>query len=478
MKFHKNCARLVSYGPCAALIGSLLTAPLPIFAQDADSIPTAPLRFTVAPHISSQIAMQTLPKAVCMLHADGDSDSSRTLKLFSDDQGMIRFSVTPSDESDKAAIFAVDCTADGQTRTFALHLRPNHFPSFDMPAPTPETRTPQPSDVIRPALTKDEALQLSNEELLKREYPVRPDPNQAPEAFSHWLDVVSRPARRVDSRQVARAELRASTYSNNWSGYDLKNAPGEVPVATYDYIQGEWNVPTVVNPFGGEVAYSVFWVGLDGDDGICPNYCPSVGSHKTSDLWQAGTAQQVLQATFREGSTALVSIAKPAISIAPIAPIVFDFTQYFAWTELVPAQGIEQLANFNVSPGDLIEVSVWVGNPGMSPSLSGAYDFATIENLTQNEYAGVEVYNAQVKVLGYQAEWIMERPYENNALPDLADYNYAYMNFPYVIRTDDYFLSYDSGLQIFMNNPDTGDLLSGAYAQGPGTIYFQWYNYH
>jgi hypothetical protein len=101
-----------------------------------------------------------------------------------------------------------------------------------------------------------------------------------------------------------------------------------------------------------------------------------------------------------------------------------------------------------------------------------------IQNLTQDEFVGVFVTSTQAKVLGYQAEWIMERPYENNVLPDLADYNYAYMNYSYVIRTDDYFLDYESGLEILMVNPNTGNLLSGAYASGAGSIFFQWYNHH
>ena len=42
-----------------------------------------------------------------------------------------------------------------------------------------------------------------------------------------------------------------------------------------------------------------------------------------------------------------------------------DFSQYLAWTEFFPRQQSTQvLANFNVSPGDLIFSQVWVGNPG------------------------------------------------------------------------------------------------------------------
>ena len=101
---------------------------------------------TVAPHTSSRIAMKTLPKAVCALHVDGDSDISRSFKLFSDDDGMIRFNVNPSEKSDQVAAYAVDCTSDGRSRTFGLELRANSIPTLDMPAPATEIRTPKASD--------------------------------------------------------------------------------------------------------------------------------------------------------------------------------------------------------------------------------------------------------------------------------------------------------------------------------------------
>lgn len=88
--------------------------------------------------------------------------------------------------AEEVAAFAVDCSSDGQSRTFGLELRPNSTPSLEMPAPTAEKRTPKARDVIRPALTKEDVLQLSDE-LAKREYPVRPNPKQAPDAFADWL---------------------------------------------------------------------------------------------------------------------------------------------------------------------------------------------------------------------------------------------------------------------------------------------------
>jgi hypothetical protein len=200
----------ISLSPLAALIASWLIVTPQGFAQNlADSNPSEPARFTVAPHTSSRIAMKVLPKATCVLHPEGGSGNSHPLKLFSDDDGMIRFNVSPRVESDQVAAFAVDCTSDGQSQRFGLELRPNQSPSLDMPAPVAETRTPKASDFIRPALTQAEVLQLSDEELAKREYPRRPNREQAPDAFATWLKAVTQPARRINPRQVAHPELRA-----------------------------------------------------------------------------------------------------------------------------------------------------------------------------------------------------------------------------------------------------------------------------
>lgn len=453
MKRYEKCMKLI-YSPCVALIGSLLIGSPQGLAQNAESSPSEPLRLTVAPNTSSRIAMKTLPKATCVLHPDGDSEPSHSFKLFSDDDGMIRFNVNPSDESDGVANFAVDCTSDRQAQTFELKLRPNHSPSAEMPAPAAETHIAKTTDIMRPALAKEQALQLSDEELAMRGYPMRPNPGDVPGAFAKWLQMVSQPARRVDARQAEYRELRAQTSLPTWSGYDLENAPNEHPVSTYDMVQGIWNVPLVTNPVYDQTTYSVFWVGLDGDGLV------------STDLWQAGTGQQISDIAFN-----LLG-----------RPLQFIFSYYFAWTELLPTQGIEVQPNFNVSPGDLMYIAAWVGNPNEAASLSGADGIAFLEDVTQSEFAYVYTPRGSVNILGYEAEWIMERPYENGVVPSLADYGTAYMEEPDAQKTNGAWISYDqpSSNQIFMYaDPYIDlDLLSAAYSEGPDTIYYQWYNYN
>jgi hypothetical protein len=422
--------------------------------------------------------MKTLSKAICVLHADGDDEPSRSFKLFSDDDGMIRFNVNPSEEADQVAVFAVDCTAEGQSRTFELELRPSSTPSSDMPAPAAEIRTPKTTDIIRPALTKEEALQLSDEELIKREYPVRPKAKEASDAFATWLQAVTQPARRVDARQVA-TEIRASSnweIEPTWSGFELRNSSCDPACGIYDLVEGVWYVPTSVSkPLlvpGAE--YSSFWIGLDGDG-------PAV-----DDLWQAGTNQDAIQV--------------PDCGLLGIC-LMWNFETYNAWTEfLPPQQNAQVLANFDVSPGDEMLTLVWVGNPDETPALwypSGPplFAIAFVQDITRNEYTFVDTClglvidknctnEEQTPILGMEAEWIMERPclgsgVNNCVYSALADYDSTMMYDAYALQTNGQLMNYNgaNNQQIFMLNNNTGHLLSAPFVYNNSTIEYLWYNY-
>jgi hypothetical protein len=448
--------KYIRFSPCLALIGSMLIGAQGFAQNNAGS--NAPVRLTVAPSASSRVVMNTIPQATCVLHAEGDNAPEHSFKTFADDEGKIRFQVTPSAESDQTARFDVDCTAAGQSSTFTLELRPNSAATADMPAPQAEVRTPQPGDVMRPALSKADATRLSSDELAKRGYPIRPDVKQAPDAFATWLKAVTKPSRLVDARQLARSELRhvkpvkASNYetSSNWSGFELRGASG-----SYDLVMGEWYVPTVYYETNAHT-YSAYWIGLDGDG--------------TSDLWQAGTEQEIQDIY--------------------ILGLHFDFTNYYAWTEFLPSQGTEQvLPNFSVTPGDLMFTEVWVGNSGASPSLSGLYAIAFVEDISRGEYT--TIYNcrglsffgactsiAQTNIGGSEAEWIMERPTVGGSLPDLADYSYSYMYDAYAEKPTGSWVTYNgaNNQQIYMYNGS--HLLSAAYPSGSTTMLFYWYNWH
>ena len=471
--------KTMSFGVFAALSVSLLIgAPQGFPQQSGDSTSRGPVRFTVAPNTSSRIAMKTLPKATCVVHATSDSAAEHSFKALADDDGMIHFHVAPSAESEQVAHFAVDCTAAHQSVTFDLELRPNSVPTDDMPAPVAEVRAPQATDVIRPALANADAVSLSGGELLKRGYPVRPDAGQAPAAFATWLKAVTKPSRFVNPRQVQRAEVQAGVAaptgglmnapvggggnvtgptttmitSSNWSGFVLEN-----PNVTYDLVAGEWYVPAV-SPETNAHVYSNLWIGLDG-----------WGTNSTGywDLWQAGTDSDTQEILF------------------------FKFTTYDAWTFFLQPGVGGVLSNFTVEPGDEIFSEVWVADAGASPSLSGLFAIALLENLTRSETTlvyqcrgsvsnGECTNNNQTQILGLSADWILERPKVNGKLPDLADYHSAQMYDAVALQSNGSWVAYNGdgavNDQFIMYN--SGDLMSGAYADSSTEIGFEWYNFH
>ncbi len=391
------------------LIAALFMSALVGSAQNGISIQTAkPIRLTVAPGVSSPVAMKTLPEAACLLHTEGAADTERPLKLFADDEGIVRFDVNPAEEFDQIVRFQIDCVSDGKTIRFPLELRPRFSPTPDMPAPVADVATVRAGARVRPALTEDDALHLPSDELVRRGYPMRPDLTQEHKSFALWLKAVTQPSRFVSSRLVARSDVAHSTATSyNWSGFAL-NSPGQ-----FAAVWGDWSVPGIVWEFKAGHTYSALWVGLDG-----------IG---TSDLVQAGTEQD-LNAYFGPCCPA------PLIRIAT----------YYAWTEFLPQQGTEQLIpNFTVRPGDEISVQVSMHNDCTDsggvplpcvPVLPGQRAIFNIENITRSEFAVIQVDRPQnVTVNGFTAEWIMERPSINGVLPDLTNYGVAYMDGAYAM---------------------------------------------
>jgi hypothetical protein len=370
----------------------------------------SPLRYTITPGIHSPIAMKTLPHAVCHVHPEDDADPQHSFKLFADPEGIVRFHVRPAGESKEVAKLVVDCVVNGKLVRHPLHLRPSFEATSDMPSPPAERPLAQRADArIRPALSYDEAMRLTERDALTRGYPMRPNPDEAPKAFSAWLRAVSAPAYGIEPYFVSNPDVthgkgkqHAPQSFTNWSGFELlrsfRLAPRPAGIALtepYDWVTGTWHVPAVT----GErfiQTYSALWVGLDGDN--------------TPDLVQAGTEQDSMNIWL---------------------PYVGELTlsRYYIWTEFLPQQPTEQIiTNFTVSPGDEILTEVWVGRSDDEPSLSGAFGRFFIMNLSTGGFADFSTPRGSTTVVGREAVWIMERPtLAGNVLPDLAKYDSAVM---------------------------------------------------
>jgi hypothetical protein len=237
----------------------------------------------------------------------------------------------------------------------------------------------------------------SQEELLSRGYPLRPDPEKMPEAYATWLRMVTSEATEIEPRFVTRPGFRAqppriglttlpsAKNSSNWSGFvlyrnpyvlELLNANSPQP---YVFASSEWTVPSVAGEQGVQ-DHSVLWVGQDGET--------------TGDVLQDGTGQDAMA-------------------------------------------DLQQLTNFKVSPGDHMLGQVWMGNAGSKPTLTGVFGVCFLFNLTTGTYTYVYITPpAGTTFTGSSAEWIMERPAVDGVLPDLSNYGVATMFNAWAQRSD------------------------------------------
>jgi hypothetical protein len=446
-----------------------------------------PVRYTVAPGVSSRIDMKTLPGGVCTLHYEGKPGPGRGVEFHVRQDGTVRFHVRPGAESRAVAKFFLECKVGDRVERYPLELRFGSTPTANMPAPPRERRSlVAKGALVRRALTEKEIGSLSDIELWKRGYPMRPNPREAPKSFAAWRRAVSSPATVVTAHTVAGGARRARPAgsrakaptqsarpgtlaaplaavvltSPTWSGFVLQNNNG----ATYDRIEGTWKVPAVTGPniflpssTAQAAVYSSLWVGLVGDAASLPN--SNLGS-----MWQAGTEQHAT--TLNLGTTTL------------------SVTQYYAWSQLYPDQGEQLLDKFNVEDADEIQTQVWIGDSQGQPTKTPTHYGFTMQNLTQNEATGATFVLGGKKIVGRQAVWILESPIFSDSV-GLSDYGTATLSNALARRASlpagQGFVPYgnDPNAQLFQykmtsNGSPAGNTLSSVTSIDASTMRFQW----
>ena len=411
--------------------------------------------FTIPANVQTPIVLKTQPDAACDLHAAGVTDAAHTLRLYANGEGYIKVHVNAKQESQEDVQVQLDCAAASKVTTYPLRLRAGFSPTEDMPAPQTVMPTPKGSKVL-PALTAEEAQQLSDDDLRTRVYPTRPDAAASTDQYARWLDHVSRPLTVLPPHSVSRSDISHGVRSveegtetaPNWSGYELRDKN-----RSYMEVASNWNLPELVAYESGYTTYSSVWVGIDGaeSDG---------GPH---DLVQAGTEQDFLDLG------------------------IFGYVaSYSTWTELLPNQPTAQDTGLNPNPGDNMQGLVWISNgPGTPANQNGTYACFNIIDWTQGQETPLCTPLSGTYVYGSEVEWIAERPGVNGTLAELSDYSYAIMTGANYLRTDGSWGSPGTaglGLQITMfnedvNHPDNNELSSG-WPIATGKIFFQWYNFH
>ena len=410
-------------------------------------------RFTVPPALVSHLRIRSLPNAACIVRCEGAESPS--ILAYSDLEGFIDLYVRPAKEYSQSAKLVIEADGEGASAQHVLELRAARQSSAEIRSPSVPLIRRIEGAQVRPALSLDQVLRISDEELLEQGYPLRPDPDETPRTFDRWLKAVASPMIRVDPNIIARPDISyahrlavstpASSY--NWSGIVLEGAPG-----TYDWVSGEWHVPYVRGE-DSKKAYSGMWIGLDGEP-------PSGGDPGTTDLVQCGTGQDAI--TFETDSSNI------------------NISTYYAWTQFIPQQQTaHQITNFKVNPGDHIWAQLYIADAGKMPSLSGYFGQMLMMNMTTSEFTWVYTPVGSTRVIGRAAEWIMERPKVNEQLTDLANYGSAAMLYPYARRVGGGYVYYNGATSSWLkmingDDPIFPDILSTATPIDYSTLNFNW----
>ena len=406
--------------------------------------------FTVVPNVQTPIVLKTMPDAECDLHAADGNESAHTLRLYANGEGYVQVHAKAKQKLEDGLDVQLDCRAKGKAVRYPLHLRASSTPSKEMPAPQTEMPTPKGSQVM-PALSQDEAEQLSDEELIDHGFPPRPDSSTSPDAYAKWRELVSQPMTMVPPHLVSRTDIVRSASrrgqsqqgevqnsfgtSGNWSGYvDFGSFRG------FSAVYGQWTVPSVVGCESNNTTYSSFWVGLDGDG--------------PPDLVQDGTEHD-------------------CTDVAGI----FNFYSYSAWEELLPNQPFSHNVGLSINPGDSFWAMAWVGDANHNFNPNGAFAWFNMWDTTRKQGVLVSQPLNGTFYNGTEAEWIMERPtLSNGNFAELSDFGTAVMSYPQVLGSSwSSYLNY-SNQQTFMFNGN--NMLSAASGLNSTTIAYYWYRYH
>ena len=408
-----------------------------------------PLSFKVPPHAMSAISFSAAPNVQCSVAPANGSGSGQAFTVYTNDEGTATFYVTPSEESSAAQLVATCSSGNQQT----IEIQPvAGAKPLVAPAPSNAATNARLGYTVRPALTGD-PMALSNQELVKRKYPVRPDPQKAPGAYASWLKAVSKPATFIPPKTVnvegpsqhpAKISADASTGpypydSPYWSGYLLYTGVNQKP---FVWIEGDWNVPALVAGEDGTTTASILGIGFDG----------FAGTHVVA----AGT-----------GQSALLQGGILYVSYVPLAWIVDQ-------EQLV-------ISNFTINPGDEIYGEVWMGDSLENFNPNGGYANFYLHDLTtgQSTYLLTPFYGI---FAGISAEWIMERSSNNGGYSDLADYSYAVMRSAWAYTYDGNYVNYQvapfGGLSYQITMYNGNDILSSVYPIDSDTMEFIWQNFH
>lgn len=217
-----------------------------------------------------------------------------------------------------------------------------------------------------------------DEELIKADYPPRPNPELAPKKYARWQDIAARNPQYV-APGLEKGEWGLAE-ADNWAGAVLYASPRgaqsdpKVPKDPFYEVTGTWFVPKIhPNKVAGSNKYQDgqyrlwTWVGIDG------------WTNKVS---------------LKGGITSSITVENGQVtSETTVAAILYQDGDKDSDIR------VEVFKNFIVDPGDLITVDVWTTSDDDTTT-----GHAWIYNQGRNEYSTADIKNVPLE--GVTAEWI------------------------------------------------------------------------
>ena len=403
---------------------------------------------TLVSGVDNEIALQTIPNALCEISA---ADNAGTSRVFSDDRGVVGFSLRPI--MTEASELTVTCQDDTGSRVSdVIALRIGAADSEEIRQEAAERSVLEglshPGAIVLPSLTAETASSLTDDDLRSAGYPPRFGTDQTSPQYRRWLEIVGKPITVLSSQlldnpgvsHAAASSCHVNT-SSYWSGLVL-----DATAVTYGYVYGRFNVPTVTPQAGFNNKHALaFWVGLDG--------CGS------NDVVQDGSWEDTVTQGKVQTST------------------------YHTWVEYYPAP--EKVVSLPIKPGNDLEVWSWVsdatGHTGSAMNIAsgGGYGWYYLYNATTSKASGwikIKKPNPSVPFKGNTAEWIMERPNESAGITTLANYGTATMTSMSAIDTKGVSHTYLTDPYQIFTMVDGANVLS-TMSIDSGNLDFTWHLY-
>jgi hypothetical protein len=329
---------------CTVLVFALLPACSGSDGRATQLVSAGDLRLqsTATPEFGI-VSIRTTPGAACVMQRKGNTDPKRTLRLYADYEGTVRFSATRQSQTASAQA-SLDCKERGQSTTYTVDLTSPSL--FSAPSPAVTTAGYK----VRPPLATD-PKSATQHDLISGGYPMRPDAVRSPELYDRWLRAVSQstkivdPALVPDPRVVHGTGSSQDVYDGPWAGGELNATVSYVGAISSFALPGITYDP--VNVFRSVS----FWAGIGGDSAFGGG----------GSLIQDGVGIDSLQGEWGPGTV---------------------LTEYHLWTEYFPLEPNDVTA-ITPNQNDEIYVDAYVADPSGNVNSAGVYGCFDLEDVTQ-----------------------------------------------------------------------------------------------